>query len=111
MGHSLESFGPFWKFWGTKILVSIAFLQSIAVSVLPPFSMWSEIRQNLFYSSLLCLQCFFVSVFHAFAWPASESWYFCEDTNSVGHNSSLAIKTTSSGNEYNGVRTTHVVET
>jgi len=73
--HQLEEFQPFWKFWGTKIIVSIAFLQSMALCVLPPFSWWSSTRQRLFYASLLCLECFLVSLMHLKAWGHDQEWY------------------------------------
>lgn len=73
--HQLREFQPFWKFWGTKIIVSIAFLQSMVLWVLPPFSWWSQVRQNLFYASLLCLECFLVSLLHLKAWGHDQIWY------------------------------------
>eukprot|EP00429_Kryptoperidinium_foliaceum_P127287 CAMPEP_0176326320 /NCGR_PEP_ID=MMETSP0121_2-20121125/73866_1 /TAXON_ID=160619 /ORGANISM="Kryptoperidinium foliaceum, Strain CCMP 1326" /LENGTH=280 /DNA_ID=CAMNT_0017668915 /DNA_START=1 /DNA_END=840 /DNA_ORIENTATION=+ len=82
--HQLKEFEPFWKFWGTKIIVSIGFLQSMALWVLPPFCWWSPIRQNLFYAALLCFECFLVSLMHLKAWAHDQSWYlgFAGDRNS-----------------------------
>jgi len=73
--HSLlEEFRPAGKFWSTKILVSIAFLQSLLLYV-PPFNNLSTTEANLFYASMLCVECFGVSLLHWFAWPSDEGWY------------------------------------
>ncbi|CAJ1355843.1 unnamed protein product, partial [Effrenium voratum] len=74
--HShLREFSPIWKFLGTKIIVTIAFLQSMALASCPPFCWWSYTRANLLYASLLCIECFLISVVHLYAWSAEESWY------------------------------------
>ena len=65
---------PFAKFWGTKVLVSIAFIQSL-VLYLPPFNSWSPTKQNLFYASALSLECFIVALLHLASWGHTEHWY------------------------------------
>lgn len=72
---NLQEFSPFLKFWGVKVLVSIAFLQTLVLLIMPPFSGWSETRQNIFYASMLCLECFLISLFHLKSWAPRESWY------------------------------------
>lgn len=69
----LEDFRPSAKFWSTKILVSIAFMQSLLLYV-PPLSYLSVTEKDLFYSSALCLECFGVSLLHLVAWVPGESW-------------------------------------
>lgn len=71
----LKEFAPAPKFWGTKILVSLAFLQSCALAVIPPFNEWSAVRANLLYASCLTLECFLISLSHLFAWSHEEKWY------------------------------------
>jgi len=71
----LEEFKPSFKFWGTKILVSLAFLQSILISVFLTPRGWSEIQSNLMYSSCLCLECLLIAIFHIKGWNADEEWY------------------------------------
>lgn len=71
----LEEFKPAFKFWGTKILVSLAFLQSILISVFLTPRGWSEIQSNLMYSSCLCLECLLIAIFHIKGWSAEEAWY------------------------------------
>eukprot|EP00929_Paragymnodinium_shiwhaense_P037683 TRINITY_DN20038_c0_g1_i2.p1 TRINITY_DN20038_c0_g1~~TRINITY_DN20038_c0_g1_i2.p1 ORF type:complete len:306 (-),score=77.90 TRINITY_DN20038_c0_g1_i2:395-1312(-) len=73
--EALEEFKPFWKFWGTKILVSLAFLQSILFKALPPFSSLSTERSNMLFAILLCYECFFVALLQLKAWHYSESWF------------------------------------
>lgn len=74
--EELEGFGAFLKFWGTKVLVSIAYMQKIAIHIIPPFSSLTKTRQTLLYCSLLTLQCFIVSLVHLYAWRPQEKWYF-----------------------------------
>lgn len=71
----LAEFSPSLKFWGTKILVSLAFLQSILISALLTPNGWSEIQSNLLYSSALCFECFLIASFHIKGWDAEEIWY------------------------------------
>jgi len=70
----LHEFSPASKFWSTKVLVSLAFFQSLILAI-PPFSSLSVTGQNLFYASLLVAECFGVSLLHVYAWPADEKWY------------------------------------
>lgn len=71
----LEDFSPKAKFWGTKVLVSLACLQSMLLAVLPPFSSWSTVKVDLFYAAVLCMECFFIALFHRIGWAAHEGWY------------------------------------
>merc|ERR1712071_162477 len=71
----LEEFHPSYKFWGTKILVSLAFLQSILISLFLTPRGWSEIQSNMMYSSCLCLECLLIAIFHLKGWSAEEEWY------------------------------------
>merc|ERR1712129_78876 len=70
----LNKFSPSPKFWSTKILVTIAFLQSLLLYV-PPLSYLSITEQSLFYASALTMECFVVSLLHLKAWQPEESWY------------------------------------
>jgi len=72
----LLHFKPFWKFWGTKVLVSIAFLQSLLFMLpIPPFRGMSTVQANLTYSTLMCYECLLLSLIHMYAWSAQERWY------------------------------------
>jgi len=71
----LEEFRPAYKFWGTKVLVSLAFLQSILISVFLTPRGWSVVQSNLFYAAALCLECFLIALFHMVGWGANEEWY------------------------------------
>merc|ERR1712050_441500 len=74
--YELLRFKPFWKFWGTKVLVSIAFLQSLLFMLpMPPFRYMSTVQANLTYSTLLCYECLAISLIHLYAWSAREQWY------------------------------------
>jgi len=73
--HLLKEFKPALKFWGTKILVSLAFLQSILISVFLTPRGWSEIQSDLMYSCCLGLECLLIAIFHIKGWGAHEEWY------------------------------------
>mmetsp|Transcript_112622 Transcript_112622/g.223950 ORF Transcript_112622/g.223950 Transcript_112622/m.223950 type:complete len:416 (-) Transcript_112622:6-1253(-) len=66
----LEDFRPKAKFWSTKVLVSIAFMQEAVIGLCA----LSQLQQYLLYSCLICYEVFALSLFHIFAWPASEGW-------------------------------------
>lgn len=68
-------FNPSAKFWGTKLLVTLAFLQSMLLMVIPPFSHWKPLYVNLFYSTVLCFECFIIAIMHVYAWNSDEEWY------------------------------------
>jgi len=78
----LKKFQPSMKFWGTKILVSLAAVQSCA-EFMPPFTGWfpSEVQWGVFYSSMLSLECLLIALFHIKGWDADEQWY--EQTDKV----------------------------
>jgi len=71
----LKEFKPALKFWGTKILVSLAFMQSILISMFLTPRGWSEIQSNLFYSTALSMECFLIALFHLKGWNEDEIWY------------------------------------
>merc|ERR1711918_246773 len=73
MGY-LEGFNVALKFMSAKVLVSLAFLQSLVLLV-PPFSLLSQTRQKLFYASAMCFECFLISIFHLAAWSKRERWF------------------------------------
>ena len=70
--HSLETylhdFRPSAKFWSAKVLVSIAFLQQTILSILSHFlgAGFTDLQQNLLYSSLICYEVLLVSFFHMY---------------------------------------------
>jgi len=74
--HYLENFHPSVKFWGTKILVSLACIQSSLLALCP----LEEIQKKLFYATILCIECFFIALFHMKGWRAEETWYKEGDT-------------------------------
>merc|ERR1712217_337986 len=71
----LHVFGPSLKFWATKVLVTLACVQSVLLAVTPPFSNWSENYIDLLYASVLSFECCAISLVHCRAWKANESWY------------------------------------
>lgn len=70
----LESFRPSAKFWSTKILLSIGFIQTLLLEIPPLSTHLSITEKDLFYASLLCIECFLLSLLHVIAWNPSESW-------------------------------------
>jgi len=75
--HYLKDFQPTWKFWGAKVLVSLAFMQNkIIITMLVDWIKYYSLTQGqLFYSSLMCIECVFVALLHMYAWNADAEWY------------------------------------
>merc|ERR1711934_1098119 len=69
----LKEFKPSLKFWGTKMLVSLACMQSMVIGAC--FGSWGEVRSNLLYSSMLRFECFLIAIFHCLGWRATDAWY------------------------------------
>jgi len=72
--HFLKEFEPTLKFWGTKILVSLACAQGVIFGALAAVG-WSTIQINLLYASTLSFECFLISIFHYKAWGVDEKWF------------------------------------
>merc|ERR1712064_264653 len=81
--HFLAEFSPSLKFWGTKILVSLACVQMSVLGMLSTFG-WSTVQINLLYACLLTFECFGIALFHFKAWGADENWL---ETQLLGSNS------------------------
>ncbi|OLP89170.1 hypothetical protein AK812_SmicGene29410 [Symbiodinium microadriaticum] len=71
--ESLMCFEPHMKFWSTKILLTLGFMQSLLLEI-PPLSYLSATEKDLFYASALCAECFGVSLLLWRAWNPSEQW-------------------------------------
>lgn len=88
----LEGYMPFLKFLTVKILVTFAFFQrgffkacavlqnnafpEIAdIPILGEIVNFPPVKFEIFYASLLIIECFFVAVMHWWAWNVSEEWY------------------------------------
>eukprot|EP00756_Hemistasia_phaeocysticola_P020169 Hpha_TRINITY_DN15705_c2_g5::TRINITY_DN15705_c2_g5_i1::g.42076::m.42076 len=70
----LAAFHPAWKFWGTKILVSIAYFQSIILEVINALTGWyAEQQVNLIYSTLIIYELVGIAILH-YA-PALSAWH------------------------------------
>lgn len=70
----LHGYKPMQKFWSAKVLVSLVFMQKIILAC-PPFNTWSEAKQHLLYSAVMCFECFGIALFHIIAWAHNETWY------------------------------------
>lgn len=73
--EELHAFRPGLKFWSTKVIVSIAFIQEALLGLLGydwvlGDNKLSEVQINLLYCSLLCYEVLFVGLLHVYAWPA-----------------------------------------
>jgi len=77
--HFLKEFEPTLKFWGTKILVSLACAQGVVFGALATVG-WSTIQINLLYASTLSFECFLISIFHYKAWGVREEWFLDQHT-------------------------------
>jgi len=50
----------------------MAFIQN---AILKSFSNWSKHRRDLFFASVLCFECFIVSILHLVAWKHDAEWF------------------------------------
>merc|ERR1711972_1301056 len=87
----LHGFSPSLKFWGTKVLVTLACVQSVMLAVTPPFSAWQANYVNLLYASALSLECCGISLLHLRAWQADEGWYEDADLVAEEQNQQLLV--------------------
>ena len=73
----LVPFEPFWKFWGAKILVTLAFLQTFILKIIfvDVLQLLSKEQEMLLYSSLVCIECLPIALLHCKAWRHTSSWY------------------------------------
>lgn len=92
----LEGYSPVYKFITVKILVTFAFVQKgffngigIVASMLPKsvsnwiqhipflgdFVHFQPNQFQMFYSSLIIIECFVMAILHVMAWRADEAWY------------------------------------
>jgi len=70
----LTGFNTARKFWSTKVLVSLVFMQQILLGV-PPLADLSPTRKKLAHASFLCFECFFIAIAHFGSWSCEEKWY------------------------------------
>lgn len=76
--HELDKFKPAAKFWSTKVIVSICFIQEFLLGLLGKESIMSffkldplsDLQIKLLYVSLLTYEVLLVALLHVKAWPA-----------------------------------------
>lgn len=108
--HELEAFQPAAKFWSTKVIVSIAFIQEAALgllgntSIMPADRVLSPLQINLLYCSLMCYEVLLVALLHVVAWPPNVNITREEKTQKGG----IAIKDGDA--EYWEEKTSHHVD-
>jgi len=79
--HELTSIRPASKFWSTKVLVSIAFMQEIVIDRLL-VSFLTDLERQLLYSSLICYEIVAITGLHWVAWHIDEQYLFREKDGS-----------------------------
>jgi len=78
MPDSLRPIGPFWKFWGAKLIVSMAGMQRLALFVLTKMGVVAEVFAWYAHSYLLCFETLLLAWLHFWAYPATG--YFKSET-------------------------------
>jgi len=71
----LHNINPSMKFWGTKVLVTLACVQKGMIGVICSSKYWSVPTKNLLYASGLSAEVLFIAIFHFYGWPAQDKWY------------------------------------
>jgi hypothetical protein len=81
----LDGFRPRLKFLGVKLLVSLAFIQDVALQTATDlFLPLSKEQRQLLYASLICVEVFLIACMQVPAWNAKDAW-FREDKLLPGH--------------------------
>jgi len=71
MSRSLKPIGPFWKFWGAKLIVSVAGIQRLVLFGFTALGIVSEVFAWYVHAYLLCFETLLLSLLHFWAYPAS----------------------------------------
>lgn len=72
LSHDLEEIEPYWKFWGVKLVVSVTYMQWIAIS---SFSGLDSRDQYLCHCFLCCIEMPLLCVVHSWkAYPYNHPW-------------------------------------
>mmetsp|Transcript_110950 Transcript_110950/g.324537 ORF Transcript_110950/g.324537 Transcript_110950/m.324537 type:complete len:434 (-) Transcript_110950:106-1407(-) len=89
MSRSLHPIDPVWKFWGAKLIVSIAGVQRLFLFALTKINFVTEVFAWYLHAYLLCFETLFLSVVHFRAYPASGYFKFGStlDRHPHGHGS------------------------
>jgi len=86
MSRSLHPIEPFWKFWGAKLIVSVAGVQRLVLVALTKFGLMTEVFSWYVHAYLLCFETFFLSLLHFRAYPASGYFKFASTLHRLpGH--------------------------
>ena len=76
LNNLLQGFSPKLKFWSAKIIVSLAFIQGLAVNVagnlLPLDDYYQQHQRSLVYAALICIEMLPVALLQYAAWTPSK---------------------------------------
>lgn len=72
MSECLAPIRPFWKFWGAKLIVTVASIQRLVLFGLTAFSLFQEPFAWYAHAYLLCLEVCALSAIHFWAYPEHE---------------------------------------
>mmetsp|Transcript_56181 Transcript_56181/g.176392 ORF Transcript_56181/g.176392 Transcript_56181/m.176392 type:complete len:437 (+) Transcript_56181:138-1448(+) len=76
MSRSLHPIDPVWKFWGAKLIVSIAGVQRLVLFALTKVRLVTDAFAWYVHAYLLCFETLFLSAIHFRAYPASGYFKF-----------------------------------
>lgn len=85
------------KFWSVKVLVSISFVQKIAISIASSAGLLRDERLGqLLYAAIICYELLLITLLHLRAWRVDEEWMErikLKATNNCGNSLSGALLT------------------
>lgn len=79
----LRGIDPAWKFWGAKIIVSVAGMQRLALYALMKFGFCTEVFTWYLHSYFLCFETLFLSLLHFKAYPVAGHFVHGEPKQST----------------------------
>eukprot|EP00747_Dinoflagellata_sp_TGD_P200405 gnl/TRDRNA2_/TRDRNA2_73809_c1_seq1.p1 gnl/TRDRNA2_/TRDRNA2_73809_c1~~gnl/TRDRNA2_/TRDRNA2_73809_c1_seq1.p1 ORF type:complete len:211 (+),score=41.50 gnl/TRDRNA2_/TRDRNA2_73809_c1_seq1:55-633(+) len=74
LGHYVHSLQPKIKFFYAKCLLSVTCMQQGILSFLAPYLRLTDLENDLLYASLVCIECFFLSLLNWRAWHPEAAW-------------------------------------
>lgn len=97
LATDLKEFKPFWKFWGAKIIVSVAGVQRLILFSLTKLGLVSEVFGWYLHAYFLCFETLFLTMMHFWAYPPTG--HFKTDRFPLPHSNSpkYSVLTPSAG--------------
>lgn len=98
--HCLRDIQPTWKFWGAKVIVSVAGMQRLGLYALTKLGLFNEVFSWYLHAYFLCFETLLLSLLHFKAYPASG--HFVHGTPKAGHPAASPVIIGKGNGEHSG---------